>query len=98
MVTRQITQDSPESRDDSVRITAQVRRQILREHYTERLAAQQAVAQSERLDRKAQGFPGEPLYTVADLRVSNAVAVLQDISSTLKSFGDDNRDFQAVQR
>lgn len=97
MVTPQVTQDSPESRDDSVRITAQLRRRILREHYTERLVRQQVLVASEKADRNAQPA-GEAAWTTADLRVSNTVAVLQDISATLKSFGDENRDFPAVQR
>jgi hypothetical protein len=92
MVTSQATQPPQGSSGDSVRITAQVRRQVLREHYEQRLIHQRAVAQFERLDRKAQGFPGEPQYTVADLRVSNAVAVLQDISASLSALGE-NRDF-----
>jgi hypothetical protein len=80
-----------------VRITAQLRRRILREHYTERLAYQQAVVAAERADRKANGT-GVPVFSRADVAVSNTIAVLQDISATLKSFGDENRDFVAVQR
>lgn len=78
--------------DDSVRITAQQRREILREHYEQRLARQQAVVASERNDRKANGA-GVPMFSRADVAVSNTIAVLQDISATLKSIGDDNRDF-----
>jgi hypothetical protein len=92
MVTTKPTQSPQGASDDSVRITAQQRRQVLREHYEQRLVHQRAVAQSERLDRKSQGFPGEVLYTTADLRVSNAVAVLQDIAASLSALGE-NRDF-----
>jgi hypothetical protein len=102
MVSTQTTQnsDTPHPRPTdwqrgSVRITAQQRRQILREHYANRLVEQQAVVADERNDRNAQGA-GEPVFSIADVRVSNKVAVLQDISATLKAFGDENRDFPAV--
>lgn len=90
MVFPQATQPPQQATDDSVRITAQVRRQVLREHYTEKLERQQAVVDSERNDRKVNGDT-TPFYTSADLRVSNTIAVLQDISATLAGLGD-NRD------
>lgn len=108
MVPQQSTQtDNPSTdwtreSDESVRITAenvpnQVRRQILREHYEERLARQQAVVASERADRKANGA-GVPMFSRADVAVSNTIAVLQDISATLAAFSEGNRDFAAVTR
>lgn len=103
MVSQQATQsDKPSTdwtRDESVRITAEqydaIRRRVLREHYTERLERQQAVVASERADRNANKR-GTPMFTRADVAVSNTIAVLQDISAELKSFGDENRDFPAV--
>jgi hypothetical protein len=96
MVTPQATQPPQAATGDSARITAEVRRQILREHYTERLARQQAVVASERADREANGV-GAPMFSRADVAVSNTIAVLQDISSTLAAYSD-NRDFREVQR
>lgn len=102
MVSPQTTQpsNSPHPRQgDSVRITAAispaVRRQILREHYEQRLTRQQAVVEAERADRKANGT-GALMFSRADVAVSNTIAVLQDISATLKSIGDDNREFGAA--
>lgn len=107
MVSQQVTHNSNSSTDwtresdDSVRITAEqydaIRRQVLREHYTERLERQQAVVTLERGIRNSNAS-GTPHYTHADLRVSNMIAVLQDISAALKSFGDENRDFAQVTR
>ena len=98
MVSTEVTQNSPQSSSDSVRITAvtlEQRRRILREHYMERLERQQAVVTLERGIRNSNAS-GTPHYTHADLRVSNTIAVLQDISAMVKSFGDENRDFPAV--
>lgn len=83
-------------RDASVRITAEQRRQVLREHYEERRSLQQAAVTAERIDRNALG-PQEPVFSTADLRYSNKVAVLQDISATLAAYSD-NRDFRGVAR
>lgn len=98
MVSTQATQTGksphPRQGDDSVRITAEIRRQVLCEHYTERLAVQQAAVASERTDRNALGRQ-EPVFSMADVRVSNKIAVLQDIAATLAAFGD-NCDFGAV--
>lgn len=96
MVTPQATQPPQGSSGDSVRITAQVRRQVLREHYEQRLAYQQAVVSAERADREANGS-GVPMFSRADVAVSNTIAVLQDISATLQAYTD-NRDFPVVQR
>ena len=97
MVAPQVTHNSKSSHgdDESVRITAQQRRQVLREHYTERLRYQQAVVASEKRDREANGA-GVPMFSRADVAVSNMIAVLQDISATLAAYSD-NRDFGAVQ-
>jgi hypothetical protein len=92
MVTTKPTESPQGASDESVPITPEIRRRVLRDEYARRLAAQRVVAEFERRDRKAQGFPGDPLYTVADLRVSNAVAVLQDIAASLSALGE-NRDF-----
>lgn len=87
--------------DESVRITAEqydaIRRRVLREHYTKKLAIQQAVVADERNDRKVNGDT-VVMYTHADLKVSNTIAVLQDTSAELKSLGDENRDFPGVTR
>jgi hypothetical protein len=80
-----------------VRITSEVRRQVLIEHYTQRRAAQQAVVESERNDRKVHDS-GLLLHSTSDLRVSNAIAVLQEIAANLAAFDDPNRDFKVVQR
>lgn len=95
MVTPQATQDSPESHGDSVRITAQVRRQVLTDHLMTELVRQQAVVASECNDLKVLRGNGSPC-AMAELRAANATAVLQYIGSALAAFG--NRDFKAVAR
>ncbi len=96
MVMRQVTQHDPESHGDSVRITAEIRRRVLLEHYTEKLERQQSVVELERNARNNK--KSSPLmYTQDDLRVSNTIAVLQDASSYVQAYGG-NRDFHEVQR
>ena len=86
---------------ESARITAEdvppeVRRQILHDHYADRLITQRPVVESERQDRRSN--PDKtPLYSFADMRVSNTIAVLQDIASALAGYSD-NRDFGQVAR
>lgn len=110
MVSQQVTHNSNPSHqrpndwkrsgdDDSVRITVQdippdVRRQLFREHYEQRLAHQQAVVAAERADRNANGT-GTLMFSRADVAVSNTIAVLQDISATLAAYSGDNRDYRA---
>jgi hypothetical protein len=96
MVTPQATQPPQGSSDESVRITAEIRRQVIVEYLTDRLAYQQAVVTLERGARNTNAS-GPLMYTQADLRVSNTIAVLQDISSTLAAYSD-NRDFRGVNR
>lgn len=94
--------DWPQQRkDESVRITAadvpaEVRRQVLREFLADALVTQRAAAESERADRKTaegtEGIRGERLFSFADLRVSNAVAVQQWIASMVSACSD-NREF-----
>lgn len=85
-------------RDDSVRITAQQRRQVLTEFLADALTVQRAVAEGERLDRTATACTAPTgFYTTSDLRVSNAAAVQQWIASNLAAYSD-NRDFRGVAR
>lgn len=80
---------------DSVRITAEIRRQVVGEFLQDALVVQRAVAEGERIDRASQPKSPLGLFTTADLKVSNAAAVQQWIASALAGFGD-NRDFPAV--
>lgn len=88
----------PRSSDESVRITAevplQVRRRVLREFLQQEESRQAAISASESNDLKVRRANGLPT-AVAELRASNAAAVLQYIGATLKAFGDDNRDYEA---
>lgn len=104
MVSPQATQDNnfphPKPTDwrprsgDSVRITAEVRRQVLAEFLADALTVQRAVSEGERIDRESSDT-GLRLYTQADLKVSNAVAIQQWISSNLAAYTG-NRDFKGV--
>lgn len=95
---------TPRSESDSVRITAkdvpaQVRRQILREFFESEERRQETIAASESNDLKVKRSSGQP-YAVAEVRASNASAVLQYIGSNVRVFGGhrDNRDFREVTR
>jgi hypothetical protein len=79
---------------DSVRITAQQRRQVLSGFLSDALTVQRAVSEGERIDRETSNT-GLRLYTQADLKVSNAAAIQQWIASNLAAYTD-NRDFPAV--
>lgn len=102
MVSPQATQDDNSSHPndwprsaDSVRITAQVsddvRREILREHYEKEYATQSVVSAFECNDLKVLRRQGRPTAQ-AELRASNAAAVLQRIADNLAAYGG-NRDF-----
>lgn len=83
----------PRSGDDSVRITAEVRRQVLVEFLTDALTVQRAKTEGERIDRAAtESASPHGFFSTADLRVSNAAAVQQWIASSLAGYTD-NRDF-----
>lgn len=88
---------SPHLGDDSVRITAQQRRDIIHDFLADAIVTQRAVAEGERTDRKAtESAAPRGFFTTADLRVSNAAAVQQWIASNLAAYSVDNRDFGAV--
>lgn len=80
---------------DSVRITAHVsdelRRRILRDHYQEEYDKQAIVSAFECNDLKILRRQGRPTAQ-AELRASNAAAVLQRIADNLAAYTD-NRDF-----
>lgn len=78
-------------RDDSVRITAEQRRRILLEHYEQEHAKQEVVSAFEVNDLKVLRGQGRPTAQ-AELRASNAAAVLQRIADNLAAYSD-NRDF-----
>lgn len=98
MASPQATQNSnsPHPRQgDSVRITAAIRRQILAEFFANALPVQRAVTEAERADRATVGgVSSTGLFTTADLRVSNAVAIQQWIASQHEAYSD-NREFGA---
>lgn len=99
MVSSQATQDGntahptdwkPRAEGDSVRITAEGRRAVVK-FFTDELARQQTVADFEARDfesKRKRDVPSEH----AERRASNATAVLQYIGSTLRAF-EGNRDF-----
>lgn len=98
MVSQQATQNSntphPRPNDwqrDSVRITDAVVAFLKRE-----IVRQQAVVAGESHDLKMRRANGQPC-AMAELRASNATAVLQYLGSTLKAF-EGNRDFAQVTR
>jgi hypothetical protein len=95
MVYQQATQP-PQQPTGSVRITAQVRRQVLREHYESEQRRQQAIVASECNDLKVLRANHLPA-AVAEHRAANAVAVLQYIGTNLTAYSD-NRDFRGVAR
>lgn len=98
MVSTEVTQTGksahPRPGDDSVRITAQQRRAILRKHYEDEYATQSAVVAFEKNDLKVLRSAGQP-YAMAELRAAASAAVLQHICMNLLAFGG-NRDFGAV--
>lgn len=94
MSTQPVHSPHPRQGDDSVRITAQQRRQVLREHLTDELARAQAIAAAEANDLKVLRTNGLP-YAQAELRAAIATALVQYLGSTLRSYSD-NRDFRAV--
>ena len=103
MVSHQTTHDSdtPHSTDwtprsDSVRITAQVRRQVLREFLADELATQQVKVDSEARDLRVLRENHLPC-AAAENRASNATAVLQYIGAALQAYTG-NRDFRGVAR
>jgi hypothetical protein len=79
-----------------VRITAEVRRQVLTEWLGKELATQQAVADSEARDLRVLRENHLPC-AAAENRASNAIAVLQYIGTALGAFAG-NRDFRGVAR
>lgn len=79
---------------DSVRITADIRRQVLSEFFADALIVQRAVTEGERIDRK-NSDTGVKLYTQADLKVRSAAAIQQWVASNLAAYADDNREFGA---
>ena len=97
MVSTEVTQTGksahPRPGDDSVRITA-IRRQAIVEHLRGELARAQLVAANECQDLRVKRSTGQPCAQ-AELRASNATAVVQYIGSTLRAYGN-NRDFGAV--
>jgi hypothetical protein len=100
MVSSQATQPHPRQGDDeSVRITAQVRRQVLREHYEDEFRKQSAQSAFDANDLKVLRDSGLP-YESAKLRASNSAAVLQRIGSMVAAYGGnrDNREFRTVTR
>lgn len=101
MVSSQATQDGKslhprQGDDESVRITAAMRRRVLAEFFADALIVQRAVTEGERIDRKAtESAAPHGFYCTADLRVSNAAAVQQWIASQHTAYADDNREFGA---
>jgi hypothetical protein len=91
MVSTEVTQNSPQSSSDSVRITAETRRQVEIELLTRELTRQQIVVASECNDLKVLKSNGSPC-AMAERRASNATAVLQHLGSMLRARGG-NRDF-----
>ncbi len=108
MVSTQSTQDSttPHPRptdwqrgDDSVRITAAVRRQVLREHYEQRALLAQATTIEARNNRDSltTRYRNNPEavrpYQIAEAnrQLTAARTVEQDVKTTLLAYG--NRDF-----
>jgi hypothetical protein len=98
----QVTQnsDTPHPRpndwkrgDESVRITA-IRRQGVVDHLRGELARAQLIAANECQDLRVKRGQGMPCAQ-AELRASNATAVVQYLGATLKAYGD-NRDFPSV--
>lgn len=80
-------------RDESVRITA-IRRQGVVDHLRGELARAQLIAANECQDLRVKRGTGQPCAQ-AELRASNATAVVQYLGATLKAYGD-NRDFPSV--
>ena len=99
MVSPQATQpvQSPHPRQgDSVRITAEQRRQVLREHYEDEHHKQAALAAFDANELAQLRSLGRP-YEAAKNRASNSAAVLQRIAANLAAYSD-NRDFRGVTR
>lgn len=88
------TQPPQGASDDSVRITAQQRRQTEIDFLVRELARQQVIASSEAADLKRLKELGLR-FDQAERRAANATAVLQYLGSTLRAYGY-NRDFPAV--
>lgn len=101
MPAQQIPVNSPHPRqgeDESVRITAATRHEVLFEFLSKALVEQRAVTEGERVDRNAtDSVAPRGFFTTADLRVSNAAAVQQWIASNLAAYSG-NREFRAVTR
>ena len=113
MVSPQATQDSSAphprpndwQRGDSVRITAAVRRQVLREHYEQRASMQHAVTVEARnnrdslTDRFRQNPKAVTRYQIdeANRELTAARTVEQDVNATLLAYSD-NRGFRGVTR
>lgn len=110
MVSPQATQNSnsPHPRqgaDESVRITAAVRRQVLREHYEKRAAYQQAVTIEARNNRDSLTirYRTNPEavrpYQIdeANRQLTAARTVEQDVRAALALYTD-NREFRGVTR
>ena len=84
----------PRGEGESVRITAEIRRQVVTEFLLRELTHQQAVVAGECNDLKVRRANGLPC-AAAENRASNATAVLQYIGATLAGYSD-NRDFAGV--
>lgn len=108
MVSPQVTQTGKPSNprqgdDESVRITAAIRRQVLREHYEKRAAYQKAVAIEARNNRDSLTirYRTNPEavrpYQIdeANRQLQAARTVEQDVRAALALYTD-NREFRAV--
>lgn len=91
MVSTEVTQNSPQSSSDSVRITAEIRRQTLITFLTEELDRQQTVVDFEARELESKRKRGVS-SAQAERRAANATAVLQYLGSTLRAVAG-NRDF-----
>lgn len=91
MVSTEVTQNSPQSHGDSVRITAEIRRQTLVTFLTEELDRYQVIADAECKDLKNLRKLGLPLAQ-AERRASTAIGIVQYLGSTLRAVAG-NRDF-----